>query len=86
MVRQRPVAERRRPQRPERLPLPKIGHLDPGFKEGTGRVGLPVGQQGACPLQDQPAVRRNLLRRCVDHRQAGGRSTRGQQLVGGLDQ
>ena len=86
VVRRRPVAERGAPQCSQCLPLPKIGNLDLGFEEGTGRVGLPVGQQRACPLQDQPAVHRNLFRCCVDHRQAGGGSTRGQQVIGGFDQ
>jgi hypothetical protein len=85
VVWQRPVVESRPPQRPKRLPLPKIGHLDPGFEEGTSRVGLPVGEQGARPLQHQPAVPGNLCRRCVDQRETGLGSTRSQQLVGGLD-
>ena len=59
---------------------------DPGFDEGAGRIGLPVGEQGAGLLQDYPAVRSKLVRCLRDHGQAGGGSTGGEQLVGGLDQ
>src|SRR5215212_10745513 len=84
MVGQRPVAERGPPQVPQRLSLPKVGDLDPGSKQGTGRVGLPVGQQGAGALKNQSAVDSNLARRGVDHPQAGAWSAGGEQLLGGL--
>ena len=86
VVRRRPVTERRAPQPAQRLPFPKIGHLDPGFEEGASSVGLPSAQQGAYPLQDHSAVRGNLFRRRVDHHETAGGLTRGQQMVGGLDQ
>ena len=84
VVGQRPVAERCPPQVPHRLSLPKVGDLEPGSKQGTGRVRLPVGQQGAGALKNQSAVDSKLARRGVDHRQAGAWSTGGEQLLGGL--
>ena len=84
VVGQRPVAERRAPQVTQRLSLPKVGDLDPGSEQRTGSVSLPVCQQRACLLEDQPAVHSNLARRCVDHRQAGARSASSEQLLGGF--
>jgi hypothetical protein len=71
-VGQWPVAVRGLPERFKRLSLPKIGHLDPGFEESASVVDSPDGQQGADPLQDHSAVRRDAVRRGVDHREARG--------------
>src|SRR5215211_2203428 len=78
VIRRGPVAERRAPECAQSLSLPKIGHLDPGFEEGTGRVNLPTGEQGTCPLQDHSAVHSDLFRRRIDHRQADRGPTGGQ--------
>src|SRR5829696_8532756 len=78
VIRRRPVAERRARECAKSLPRPKRGQLDPGFEEGAGRINLPTGEQGTCPLQDHSAVHSDLFRRRIDHRQAEGGPTGGQ--------